>query len=356
MHVYLSDRLFVALAKRLGVPRRRLATLRLRQQRQVQAGVAVSLFSLARLERWIDEKSAARLLDCARRVIRKHPKYRRDLIEVRQKGRRRRRSSSCDDLPALDAHADALAFSVESLFQASAPTTPVQVTPVQVTPLHSAPPIPEPIGYQAEPLIAQPIGGAPVVDIASLLVGEPIGLEDSGPLAHDPLAEPLSPDLGADSSLFAVADWSAEEDFPDPFAADRPFDSSEDPFAAAANADPFAAAADTFAAAANADPFGPESTFGPTPDPFALAAEGSLSTVGDPFAAAAREVDAFGPRIDPFAASSAEIHGDPFTSNEDPFAARQPDPYASVGGDPFSAKGKTSDWRRESHEFDPFGA
>lgn len=345
MHVYLSDRLFVALSKRLGVPRRRLATLKLRQQRQAQEGVSVSLFSLARLERWIDEKSAAHLLSCARRVIRKHPKYRRDLIEVRQGGRRRRRrSSSCDDLPALDAHADALAQSVESLFQpAPVQVTPVQVTPVQVTPVQVTPvfvddPTPEPIGYQAEPLVAQPIGGAPVIDIASLLLGDPIRVDDS-PVASDPLAEPLSPDLGADSSLFAVADWSAEEDFPDPFAVERPFDSSEDPFAAAANA----------------DPFGPCDTFGPTADPFAAAARGSLDTVGDPFAAAARQADAFGPMIDPFAQSSVEIHSDPFSSTEDPFANSQPDPYASVGGDPFASKGAGSDWRRESQEFDPFG-
>ena len=339
MHVYLSDRLFVALAKRLGVPRRRLATLRLRQQSQVRDGVAVSLFSLARLERWIDEKSAAHLLACARRVIRKHPKYRRDLIEVRQGGRRRRRSSSCDDLPALDAHADALAQSVESLFHASPPVqvTPVQV-PVEVTPVFVEP---EPvIGYQAEPLLAQPIGGAPILDIASLLLGDPIRADDS-PVGHDALAEPLSRDLGADSSLFAVADWSAEEDFPDPFAVDHPFDSSEDPFAASAN-DAFV---DPFAASAN-DAF---------VDPFALAAQGSLDTVGDPFAAAALQVDAFGPKVDPFAASSEEIHSDPFSSTEDPFADSRPDPYASVGGDPFASKGAGSDWRRESQEFDPFG-
>jgi hypothetical protein len=341
VHVYLSDRLFVALAKRLGVPRRRLATLKLRQQRQAQDGVSVSLFSLARLERWIDEKSSAHLLSCARRVIRKHPKYRRDLIEIRPNGRRRRRSSSCDDLPALDAHADALALSVESLFEVSAPApvqvTPVQVTPVQVTPVQVTPvfvddPAPEPIGYQAEPLQAQPISGAPVIDIASLLMGDPIHVDDS-PVAKDALAEPLSRDLGADSSLFAVADWSAEEDFPDPFAVSHPFDSSEDPFAAAA-----------------------DDTLGPTADPFALAANGSLDTVGDPFAAAARQADAFGPMIDPFAASSAEIHGDPFSSTEDPFANSRPDPYASVGGDPFASKGAASDWRRESQEFDPFGA
>lgn len=349
MHVYLSDRLFVALAKRLGVPRRRLATLRLRQQGQVRDGVAVSLFSLARLERWIDEKSAAHLLSCARRVIRKHPKYRRDLIEVRQGGRRRRRSSSCDDLPALDAHADALAQSVESLFQTPpVQVTPVQVTPVQVTPVHVTPIFAEPepvIGYQADPLLAQPIEGAPILDIASLLMGDPIRVDDS-PVGHDhdALAEPLSRDLGADSSLFAVADWSAEQDFPDPFAVDRPFDSSEDPFAASAN--------DIFGPT---DTFGPTDAFGPTTDPFALAANGSLDTVGDPFAAAAQQVDAFGPMIDPFAASSEEIHGDPFSSTEDPFANSQPDPYASVGGDPFASKGAGSDWRRESQEFDPFG-
>lgn len=330
MHVYLSDRLFVALAKRLGVPRRRLATLRARQRGQVQAGVVVSLFSLARLERWIDEKSAAHLLSCARRVIKKHPKYRRDLIEVRQGARSRRRNASCDDLPALDAQADALAMSVESLFLKSEPvpkTTPVHVTPTHVTPTR------EPVGYQAEPLFAEPIQGSPALDLNSLLLGEQT--QGSQSPNRDPLAEPLSRDLGADSSLFAVADWSASQDFPDPFAVDHPFDSSEDPFAA------------------TSDPFAPPGAFA---DPFAAAAAaGSLDTIGDPFAAAAQRVDAFGPVIDPFATSSEEIHEDPFASNEDPFANSQPDPFASVGGDPFGSRAP-QDWLgRDSQEFDPFG-
>lgn len=324
MHVYLSDRLFVALAKRLGVPRRRLATLRTRQQRQVRSGVAVTLFTLARLEEWIDERSADRLLSYARRVIKKHPKYRRDLIEVRQPSRRRRGGSS-DALPALDAHADAAALSIESLFGAPVQVTPVhvtpvQVTPVQVTPLFVATAPPEPIGYQAEPLFATPIGGAPALDIGDLLRCNPSDFTPADEPAHASAgdATPMGQDLGADSSLFAVTDWSASDDFADPFAASQPFDSSEDPFAAAAC--------------------------------------GSLDTIGDPFAAAAaaRQNDAFGPLDDPFASVGAAE--DPFTSTEDPFANSSLDPYASVGGDPFAASGSPNDWRgRDSQEFDPFG-
>lgn len=298
-HVYLSDRLFVALVKRLGVSRKRLGALRARQERQLRKGVEITLFSTARLEGLLDAEGAARLVGYARRAIRRHPKYRRDLIEVRGPRRQAR------------------------------PRSASAVSPRSLEPTTQAAPA---LGYHATPLRAEPIRGTESVDIASLLRGEPAPPPTSGALVADdsPFAQSAhSFDSGSgfgvhsevgrdvsgiaeDSSLFAVADWDACANFEaDPFAAAGP-----DPFAA--SADPFAASVDLFAA----------------PDPFAPAGDDAFSGgmgYQDPFAAAARAEHS-----DPFAAAARGNYADPFA------AAAQAGPPA--------------DWLgRDSAEFDPFG-
>ena len=338
-HVYLSDRLFVALVKRLGLSRQRLRALRARQERQLRKGVKITLFSTARLEGLLDSQGAARLVGYARRAIRRHPKYRRDLVEVRGPSRRSRsrqgsQQQQGEPYQSLDAYAEANARSVERLCD----DPPTELAPT-LAPGYALPPGTATVapgyatlGYQASPLRAEPIRGTESVDIASLLRGaatppprhpsaprsgrliaddSPFGqnLEQSfdsgsGFGVHSEVGRDVS-GIAEDSSLFAVADWNACADY------------ETDPFA---ESDPFAASADPFAA--SADPFAPTSE-----DPFT----GGIG-YQDPFAAAAS-----GNHSDPFAAAAASFNTDPFAA-----AAAQAGPPA--------------DWLgRDSAEFDPFG-
>ncbi|MGE0708542.1 MAG: hypothetical protein AB7N76_23060 [Planctomycetota bacterium] len=82
MYTYLSDRLFVAITKRLGVPRRQLRRLRGLQRKRRREGVQASLFTTARLSGFISEQEAQVLLDCARRVASERPEYRRDVLQA----------------------------------------------------------------------------------------------------------------------------------------------------------------------------------------------------------------------------------------------------------------------------------
>lgn len=79
---YLSDRLFVALAKRLGAPsKERLRPIREEQQRLLAEGLSISLFSLARWEGVLSPAAATRLLTLARQVAAREPAFRHDVIE-----------------------------------------------------------------------------------------------------------------------------------------------------------------------------------------------------------------------------------------------------------------------------------
>ncbi len=79
---YLSDRLFVALAKRLGAPsKERLRPIRDEQQRLLAEGLSISLFSLARWEGVLSPAEGTRFLTIARQVAARDPAFRDDVIE-----------------------------------------------------------------------------------------------------------------------------------------------------------------------------------------------------------------------------------------------------------------------------------
>ena len=82
MHIYLSDRLFVALTKRLGVSRRRLQRLQESQRLSAKRGVRISLFSTARLLGWLSLQQAQWLLDEGERVSRRLPHFAGDVVSI----------------------------------------------------------------------------------------------------------------------------------------------------------------------------------------------------------------------------------------------------------------------------------
>jgi hypothetical protein len=82
VHTYLSDRLFVAVAKRLGVPQQRLMRLQGRQRRSIREGTSISLFTTARLEGWLDEGASGMFLEYARQVIARRPEYAGEVYEA----------------------------------------------------------------------------------------------------------------------------------------------------------------------------------------------------------------------------------------------------------------------------------
>ncbi len=80
---YLSDRLFVALAKRTGlVTKEALRPVREEQQRLLADGLSISLFSLARWEGVLSAAQGDELVRLARQLIAREPAYREELIEA----------------------------------------------------------------------------------------------------------------------------------------------------------------------------------------------------------------------------------------------------------------------------------
>ena len=75
VHIYLSDRLFVAMTKRLGISRRRLQRLKESQRLSNTRGVRVSLFSTARLLGWLSPQQAQWLVEEGQRVACACPEY-----------------------------------------------------------------------------------------------------------------------------------------------------------------------------------------------------------------------------------------------------------------------------------------
>lgn len=81
MGTSISDRLFVALAKKVGFPEKQvLRQYRSMQMEMVEAGLPITLFSLARLKGVLDAGQVERFVGWAQQVVSTRPKYAGDLV------------------------------------------------------------------------------------------------------------------------------------------------------------------------------------------------------------------------------------------------------------------------------------
>lgn len=291
MHIYLSDRLFVAMTKRLGVSRRRLRRLQESQRLSAKRGVSVSLFSTARLLGWISDEQAQWLLVEGQHVAAHRPQYANDVVVLSQEPEafseepdsdwvpddaieeleeldpdqlphglmpvaveaswEPERFSQEDDLLTLDEEEVAVSYgpSTEQRYDfasSSERRSPFLVTAsdeaFSVTPSDLSPPQVDDLLHLLDDLPEQPLEEQELLqlfDQASEPAAPPLPLEATWDAKPSPLAAGAADPLAADP-FAAVAD--------DPFAAAARATSSDpvDPFAAAARAwqpaheDPFA--------------------------------------------------------------------------------------------------------------------
>lgn len=105
MYSYLSDRLFVGLARRTGFPTKEQLRPIQAEQRRLQAdGFSISLFSLAQWNGLLTRERSDHLMDLAREIAQQYPDYAGDVIEAPGAGL----SEEAAAVPDLDADLELL--------------------------------------------------------------------------------------------------------------------------------------------------------------------------------------------------------------------------------------------------------
>jgi len=279
VHIYLSDRLFVAMTKRLGVSRRRLRRLQESQRLSAKRGVSVSLFSTARLLGWLSAEQAQWLLEEGQRVAHRSPQYADgvvtlqaetdwvpdDMIEeieeidepeglspVAVQPTWEPERFSQEDLLDLEGEEISVSYgaSTEGRYDfasSSERRSPFMVTAsdeaFSVTPSDLSPPQVDDLLHLLDDLPEQPLEEQDLLELfdqASEPAAPPLPLEATWDAKPAPLAAGAADsfDLAVEDP-FAAAARATTNDPVDPFAAARAWQpANDDPFAQAAASDP----------------------------------------------------------------------------------------------------------------------